>query len=84
MLSDFYSHDGPISFNRPYHSKPDRAAVLRTGRQVKGKQQFLAPCQAKTLEPIKIKFDTRDYVGDVPNWVKFYLNRLNRGAPTYT
>ena len=46
-----------------------------------GKAKNSTPRRIKTPEPIKIKFDTVDYVGEGTRHVKFYANPSKRGFP---
>jgi hypothetical protein len=58
------------------------STVLRTPTLSYGNVRFSGTCPAETPQPIKMKFCTIDYVGEVTRYAKNGWNRLARGGPT--
>ena len=58
------------------------STVLRTTSLSYGNMRFSGSRPAETPQPIKMKFCTTDYVGELTRCAKNYLNRLAGGGPT--
>ena len=58
------------------------STVLRTTTLSYGNMRFSGTCPAETPQPIKMKFCTIDYVGELTRCAKNGWNRLAGGGPT--
>ena len=58
------------------------STVLRTTTLSYGNTRFSGACPAETPQPMKMKFCTIDYVGEVTRCAKNGCNRLAGGGPT--
>jgi len=62
--------------------KGDRT-VVRATRLVNGTPGFLDPQKSETPEPIDIKLDRGDYVGDLTPHANFGISTLKGGGSAY-
>ena len=57
--------------------------VVRATRLVNGKPRFLDAHGSKSPEPIDIKLDRGDYIGDLNPYAHFSISTLKEGGAAY-
>jgi len=65
------------------HGSAELLQLVRATRLVNGTPRYLDPQKSETPEPIDIKLDRGDYVGDLTPHANFGISALNGGGSAY-